>query len=47
MFSCRYSTILQRQEETMESLRSEIVEVKAELEWANDLDEEVCSFAWD
>ncbi|KAG0660259.1 hypothetical protein C6P46_004713 [Rhodotorula mucilaginosa] len=30
----------ERQEETMESLRSEIVEVKAELEWANDLDEE-------
>lgn len=41
MFSRRYSTILQRQEETIESLRSEIVEVKAELEWANDLDEEV------
>ncbi|KWU45278.1 hypothetical protein RHOSPDRAFT_33224 [Rhodotorula sp. JG-1b] len=36
----KYWTISQRQEETIESLRSEIVEVKAELEWANDLDEE-------
>ena len=41
IFLSRYWTISQRQEETIESLRSEIVEVKAELEWANDLDEEV------
>ncbi|GAA5982923.1 hypothetical protein JCM10908_006833 [Rhodotorula pacifica] len=36
----KYSTILQQQEDTIETLRSEIEEVDAELEWANDLDEE-------
>lgn len=39
--SNRYSTLLGQQEETIESLRAELEETEAELDWANDLDEEV------
>ncbi|BGP58529.1 hypothetical protein JCM8202v2_006198 [Rhodotorula sphaerocarpa] len=36
----KYSTLLGQQEETIESLRAELEETEAELDWANDLDEE-------